>query len=284
MPEMNGQTDQVLKVQLKSQILAASWELAEIAAGGTVPIEVTTLYVAEGSDIQITVKDLEGKTIDTVKGKVYSNLYRAPFTASKPNKTGGMYYEAELSPHGLKAVSPRLKVGPPVKISGLKFLDEKGAEMKSFDQADRIELTGKIEGPPEGTPCTFALYLDEGKPEPTFIRSAQGKIEGGKASYIWKFTPPSWEPRHLIKRDIARDGEEYSPMRYLFELGCLGVRALSAPLEYVSWVEVDFGPIQGKAKLQMPDGSEKTMDIPADGILKVASPGAGRILLLDILT
>lgn len=284
MPKMNGQTDQVLKVKLNSQILGAAWGLAEVAAGGVIPIEVATHFVADGSDIQVTVKDLEGKTVESLKGKVYSNLFRIPFAVSKPNKTGGMTFEAELPAHSLKATSPRIKVLPPVKIGGLKMLDGKGAELKKLVRAERIELTGKIEGPPDGTPCFFALYVDEGRPEPILLRSAQGKIEGGKASYLCDFAPPSWEPRHLVQRDVAKEGGKYEPVKYLFDLGCLGVVARSAPVEYVSWVEIDFGPIRGKAVLILPDGSELTKEIPGDGILKVASPGAGRILLKDIVT
>lgn len=284
MPEMNGQTDQVLKVKLKSQILGASWGLAEIAAGGTVPIEVATLYVGEGSDIQITLKDLEGNALDTLKGKVYSNLFRAPYKAAKPNKTGGMIFETELPAHGLKRASAKLKVGPPVKFSELKILDGNGTELKEIAKPARLKLSGKIEGPPTDTPCHFTLYLDTGRPEPALVKSVPSRVEGGKAECTLEFVPPAWEPKHLVQRDLDKDGGSYAPLRYFFELGCLGARAESPRLEYVSWVELDFGPIQGKAVLIMPDGSEKTQSIPADGILKVASPGAGRILLKDIIT
>lgn len=284
MPSHQGQTDKTLKIKLPSAILEARWGLAEVAAGGTVPVEVSTYFVADGSQIKATLKDLQGEVIETVSGKVYSNLFRAPYKVSKPNKTGGMLFEAELPAHSLKRMSAKIRVGPPVKITELKILDEKGSELKEIAKSGRIQLTGKIEGPPAGTPCHFTLYLDSGKPEAALVQSIPAKIEGGKATCTLDFASPSWEPKHLVQRDLDRDGGSYAPLQYFFELGCLGVHAKSPLLEYVSWVELDFGPIKGKAVLIMPDGTEETKDIPADGILKVASPGAGRILLKDIIT
>jgi hypothetical protein len=283
MPELTGQTDKVLKVQMKSLLLSARWGLAEVAAGGSIPAEVTTAYVSDGSDISLAVKDLEGNTVDTLKGKIYSNLYRAAYRVSKPNKTGGMYFEAELSAHSLKAVSPRVKVGPPVKITALKLLDDKGKELKEISQPSSLEMTAKVEGPSPGTPCNIVLYLDKGRKQKSIVHSAMTEVRDGKASCIWNFEPPEKESEHLVQQDLDKDGEKYAPMNYLFEVECLGVKALSEPVKYVSWVDLDFGGIRGKVVLVMPDGSEETKDIPGDGVLQVAAPGAGRIFLKDVM-
>jgi hypothetical protein len=278
---ISGQTDAVLKVKLVSQIVSARWGLGQIAAGGIVPVEVATQYVAEGSDIKITIKDGEGNAIDNLAGKVYANLFRARYQVAKPNKTGFMFFEAELSAHSLKGVSPKIKVGPPVKITDLKFLDEEGKELKQIVNPDSLELRAKIEGPPDGTPCNLSLYLRDGTIE-TLAYVSRTEVRDGKASCIWAFQPPSKEPVHPVQEELDKDGDKYRPLFYFFQVECLGARVDSEPVPYVSWVDMDFGNLRGKVVLILPDGSEVTKDIPDDGVVKLESPGAGKILLKDV--
>lgn len=282
MPQYQGQTDTILKVRLKSLLLSVRWGAAEIGAGGTIALEAMTAYVSDGSEIKITLKDLQGETIEALQGKVFANLFRTQYRISKPNATGGMYFEAELPAHSLKGVSPRIAVGPPVKITGLEFLDGAGAALTRISRCDLLAMEGKVEGPPEGTACILCLYLDEGKETPRLIESFEARIENRKVSAAWAFQPPAREPQHPVQKDLDKEGGAYAPLNYLFSIECLGVEAMSEPAEYVSWVEVDLGHVSGKAVLLMPDGSEKSEAIPSDGILKVEAPGAGRIFIKAI--
>jgi len=67
MPTYQGQTDQILKIKLPSAILNARWGANEVANGGTIMLEFITQWVADGSEIQVTVKDFEGGTVEKDK-------------------------------------------------------------------------------------------------------------------------------------------------------------------------------------------------------------------------
>src|SRR5210317_692535 len=157
MPVFRGQTDQVLKIQLQSYLLEVLWGYAECAAGGVVPIEARTAYVADGSKIMITVKDMNGGTIETIKGKVYSNFFRKQYKV-KPNKTGGLFFEAEMRAHGLRLVSQAMKVLPPVGISGFKFQDEDGNAITEVEDGQDITMAADVKGPQDGTKALINLY------------------------------------------------------------------------------------------------------------------------------
>lgn len=109
MAEFKGQTDQVTQIQIASVFLSASWGLPAVALGGTLPMEVQTQYVADGSKIRITVKNAEGKDVDSLSGEMYANLFRLPYTV-KADASNTLYFEAELPDHGLKGRSATVRV------------------------------------------------------------------------------------------------------------------------------------------------------------------------------
>jgi hypothetical protein len=157
-----GQTDKTLRIQLQSYLLEVLWGYAECATGGVVPIEARTAYVADGSKIMITVKDMNGGTVETIKGKVYSNFFRKQYKV-KPNKTGGLFFEADMRAHGLRLVSQVMKVLPPVGISGFKFEDEYGNAIREVEDGQDITLSADVKGLPDGTKALIYWPLSTAK-------------------------------------------------------------------------------------------------------------------------
>jgi hypothetical protein len=288
MPKFNGQTDQALKVKLKSTLLSAGWGLASVALGGRIPIEVETQFVADGSDIKIAIKDAEGNAIETLTGKMYSNYHRSIFALTKPNKTGGMFFEVELSAHGLKSVGPKLMVQPPVQITELKWADEKGGALKEITDGRIAEMSAKVSGPKDGTEAYIALKCRKGEHKEVDAGTYPVKIKDGKASVKCAVKIPGGPQDIAVQMELEKYGLEYHQPAFYFEVGCLGTTAKSADLKSIAWIEFTFGPPvepggKRSAILIMPDGEEKKESIPEDGILKIASYAPGKIHVKEVL-
>ncbi|MDQ3002650.1 MAG: hypothetical protein M3Y08_15475 [Fibrobacterota bacterium] len=287
MPKFNGKTDEVLKVQLKSALLSASWGLAAVSMGGRIPIEVETQFVADGSDIKVTIKDVEGGVLETLTGKTYSNYYRAIFPLTKPNKTGGMFFEVEISAHGLKAVGPKLRVLPPVQITEMKWADEKGAALKEISDGQIAELSAKVAGPLDGTEAYIAIKCKKEVDRESDVGTYPVKIKDGKVTVKCAVKIPGGPQDIAIQKQLEKLGLEYFQPTFLFEVGCLGTTAKSAELKSIAWVTFTFGPAaEGggarSAVLVMPDGAEKKESIPKDGIVKIKSLSPGKIQVKDV--
>jgi hypothetical protein len=280
MGEHSGQTGKPLQIKLTSSIVSARWGLAQVANGGTIPIEVVTVYVADGSDITIVLKDMDGKTIEKLKGKVFTNLYRANYGLTKPNKTGGMAFEAELPAHKLKKAVGKVPVPYPVKITELKMVDSKGKEIKELGREEKVEIKAKIDGPPPETACVISIGFQTGPTTTVNLYSAPVKLKSGKVSCAWNRAAVD-EKAIRIQSELDKTGEKYFAPRYTFEVNCLGAIA-SAFVEYHSWAEFDFGKMRGQAIFKLPDGKEKTESIPGNGIVKLEKPKAGRIIIKEL--
>jgi hypothetical protein len=280
MGEHSGQTGKPLQIKLTSAIVSAQWGLAQVANGGTIPIEVVTAYVADGSDITIALKDMEGKTIEKLKGKVFTNLYRVNYTLTKPNKTGGMVFEAELPAHKLKKAVGKVAVPYPVKITEIKMVDSKGKEIKEIGREEKVEIKAKIDGPPPETPCVISIGFQSGPTTTASLYSTPTKLKSGKIACTWNRSAID-EKTIKIQSELDKTGEKYFVPRYTIEVNCLGTTA-SAFVEYHSWAEFDFGKMRGKAVFKLPDGSEKTESIPSSGIVKLEKPKAGRIVIKEL--
>jgi hypothetical protein len=283
MTKFQGQTDKVLKVKLTSALVSAQWGLAAVAQGGRIPIEVQTQFVADGSDIKITIKDLEGAVIEALEGQMYSNYHRAIFALTKPNKTGGMSFEAELSAHSLKAAGPKIRVMPPIKIDTLKWLDDKGKALTEVTEGPLVELTAKVQGAKDGDEAYIRLQCRKSETEVAEAGLYKVKVMEGKISVKAKVKLPGSPISIEIQKELEKLGLTYFPPQFFFEAGCFGVTADSEDVKLKSMLLFDFAGQKGKAILLLPDGTEETKDVPADGILRIEEPKIGRVTVADFI-
>src|SRR5690606_7158014 len=259
------QTDKLLKVQLKSALLSARWGLPAVALGGKIPIELATQFVADGSAIRITVRDAEGSAIETLEGKVYGNVHRVIFHLTRPNKTGGMFFETELAAHGLKGVGPKMRVLPPVQISELKWVDDKGASVSVVSEGQKVEMTAKVKGAVEGTDAYISFLCKTADHSEVGAGAVPVKLKEGTVSDKWTVKLPGGPRDIAVQVDLDKLGLEYFQPVFTFEAACLGVAAQSPEVTLNSWIEYIF-PGPGKAILVLPDGTEETKDVPDGGI------------------
>ena len=104
-------------------LLTVSLLLTEVASNGVIPVEVQTLNIADGGDIEVKFLDGNGGAVGSVKGKVYSGIFRAKYALEKDNATGLMLPIANISDYGLQLAGPAIQVLPPVKIENLKWME-----------------------------------------------------------------------------------------------------------------------------------------------------------------
>lgn len=281
--KFTGETDKILKIKLPSAILIARWGANEVAVNGRVMLEVQTAWVSDDSDILIKVKDAEGNVIESISGKIYYNFFRTQYLVSKPNKTGGMFFEAEMKAHGLKAVSHRVKVWPVVQITDLKWLDEKGTILKEVAEEQIVELTGKIAGPTNGTAGYLSVICKKSENSEASIATIPFKVESGKMSAKWRLNIPEGPAGIAKNSDLQKVGLKYFQPLFSFEASCLGIMGKSFDVKLISWIEYKFGPppsagVKRTAVFELPDGTTKKETVPENGMVKFAITQPGTVV------
>ncbi len=227
MPDFQGKTDEILVVKLTSYILTAFWGASQVSLGGKIPLEVKTAYVADGSDIQLTVKDIEGGTLDSIKGKIFSNTFRTQYALNKPNKTGGMWFEVDMPKHNLKGRGTKVQVFPPVKVDNLNWMDAEGKNpVTEIDLGDRVTLKADVTAGPingKGHASFFAIEPDTGKKSHAFDIAID--IQDKKITLIWE---AKYKPNHETKK-----------LKFSYSITVLGCESKSSE-EITYYIRSDF--------------------------------------------
>ena len=285
MPTFQGQTGTVLKIKLTSALLDARWGLDEVSLGGYVTLEASTSFVSDGSDIEFHLKDMEGNSIDVLKGKVIANFFRSSYVLSKPNKTGGMFFEVELKAHGLKGIGPKIKVLPPVRFKDLKWLDEKGEkELTEVQDGKAILCQAAVEGAAEGAMVQASVILRTSKHNKLHVLSPHVAVKEGKIRFAWSKPIPLDINKILTQAELDKHGGKYYQPEYLFSLELRGIRIESKPLKIVQSLVLRFeewpgiaGMYEGKTvKITEPDGTTSEKKIPKDGKIEILKTKPGK--------
>lgn len=278
MPSFQGYTDKVLKITLPSSIQVVRWGMSELAINGTGSLDVVTQWVADGSEIKVTLKDLTGAALQTLKGKVYSNLFRCRFNIEKPNETGGMTFEAELPAHHIKASSPPLRILPPVQFKSLLWKDgETGAALQEVGDEHLVACEAQVRGVGEGAEVRIEVVLQDKPHREMVVLSTQGKVESGKIRMLCKPHFPVDLRDSLLPEESNPHGQDYFHPVYFFNLECRGVSAKSGLLKRLRTLILQFETEMGNSKglagkkitVIKPDGTREAFAIPETGRLEI---------------
>ncbi|MGL1936727.1 MAG: hypothetical protein OCD01_16985 [Fibrobacterales bacterium] len=282
-----GQTDETITVQLPSRIIYAKWRGSATSAGGTITIEVLTQWVANSSDITITMKDRDDGEIEVIQGKVWNNLFRKEYTP-EPNDTQGLKFTAEMSAHSLEADSNIMRVFPTVTIENLQFLNgEDEAVLETIADGQDVILDAEVTGPPDGTKCLITLHEQYSEHESTMIFSQEVLTEAGHVKTPWTETLGKSIDEIDTHETLARDGEEYYQPGYWFTVEAYATKEKSDTflvshnmiLNYIV-EEGNAGEFEGKTiTVIAPDSTETAYSIPADGKIVVERSLPGTYLL-----
>ncbi len=278
MAEFQGQTDNILKIQVKSTLVYCRWGAAEVSTGGNASLEVLTALVGEGANIKIAIKDLEGNAVDNLTGKILSNQFRLPYK-TKANKTGAIYAEVELPDHNLKGKTSKLGVTPPVTFENLKWLDAKDKAITEVTERDQVKLTADVKGLRDGAMVDFQVIVDFGHHTggEKMGMVCSSAVKGNKAEVIWKADAKKNPENILTHADLAKDGLEYVQPTLTFEVSSMGVKAVSKEVKLIHNMvllyqvsEDNAGVFEGK-KISVvgPDGKKADYTIPANGRIEI---------------
>ncbi len=290
MPTHQGQTDQVVKIKLQSYLLLARWLENDIAGNGEAVLEVITAYVGDGAKVEVAIKDLQGKTLETLKGSIYSNMYRARYRIAPGNRTGGMTLEASLPAHGLKLVGGGAKVGMPVEFSDLKWL--KATEESAPEAAEEgqlLRLQAKVKGLSEGDMAHIRLmmHVHAKKFGSPVLLDAEAPVKSGKIEISTRVQMTEKARKVRTQSELDKEGGKYHQPSLAFQIRAKGVQAESSDIPLISKLSLHFeespghaGKLEGKKiTITTPDGKTQQKTIPKNGVvlLDKTKPGKHKI-------
>jgi hypothetical protein len=282
MPSFQGQSDQVLKIQLTSVMARVGWLEDKVAAGGFATLECMTAYVGNGAAIKVVVKDEGGATVVSSEGTVHANVHRNCIALPKDCKAKGIIAEVELPKHGIKGVSGSLKVVPAIAFSDLKWLDAEGATLTALANGVTATCEAKVTGLEADDKAQFSVYQTRGEHGRALLCQGETPVLQGKASFTWRHEETPGLEKIRRQPDLDKEGGHYHAPEYVFTVAALGALAESEPLKHETWIEYEFGPAAGGAArtaiLEMPDGEKREEAVPDDGLLRLKQVKPGTVI------
>jgi hypothetical protein len=282
MPTFQGQTDQVLRIQVQSILVGVAWQSNAVAAGGMATIEVLTAYVGEGAPIQLTVKDQAGSTLMTLSGSVHSNLHRSQIVIPRDCKAKTLIVEAEMAKHGLQGKSELLTVFPTPVFTDLKWTDGQGKTVTTILPETLVACEAKVTGLSNDQKVLVSVYQqrEHGR---TLLLSADAEVLQGSIRLLWNQSAIPGPEKIVIQKDLNREGGHYHAPEYVFIVSALGVASESAMVKQATWIHYDLGPNPDAGKtrtglFESPDGKQGEESIPEDGQLRLAQMLPGHLI------
>lgn len=214
-------TDKKEKIKLESGIIEASW-VPPIAYGGfEANFTVKTVFVAEGSTIEIKGRSTKGKAPDTVKGKIFNNSFKGSLLIpEKVAPDAEIWFEAKLPKHGLSMESNTIPARPIIGVKKLCW------DRKEVIRNDIVTLTCQFDdGVLDGEEALLVIY--EYNPDSCDIKlvSIPAVIIGSKAEIKWEFDYPVDTALIPTNAEKQKNGKKYVNPAYYFVVSVNGQRA-----------------------------------------------------------
>ena len=280
--KFTGKTGEVLRVQLPSKIISARWIGTASCINGTIDLEVRTHWVGDNSDISVHIRDIDGNDLEMIQGKVVRDIFRISYNI-QANASSGIYFEAELSAHGLSQDSDVLKVYPPMELKNLNFVDNSGNTLDTIQDDEELIIQAEVPGPPDGFKGVFTLYEKYSEADRKMIFADKVKVKDGFVKAAWKPLLKKNVPQIQTYKSLNPDGMEYVQPSYQFELEFLKVKALSDEVPVVQRMILEYADQDGDSsafagksiKVIDPTGEETSHTIPDDGkvVVEQSLPG-----------
>ena len=206
-------TDKKEKIKLESRIVSADW-LSSIARGGAeAELRVKTVFVAEGSTIEIIGHSTKGKAPGTIKGKVYNDEFigKLPIP-EKVSVDAEIWFEAKLPKHGLKEESDTsIPAKPPILASKICW------DKDTVKREDLVKLTCQFEsGVQDGEDALFVIYEHNPNSYDFKVTSFQTTIKNNKAEATWLFNYQDDTSQIPTHDELKPIGKSYAHPQYFF--------------------------------------------------------------------
>lgn len=256
MSEHQGPTDETTRVQLTSTIEQVHWTEPMAAKGGRVGLEVLTNRVGNSAEVQIKLRDHNGKTFGAFMDNIYGNAFTAEIQVPSEARSA-LFADIKLPKHGLSKSSGALLLLPTILVTNAQWSQPKA------HRGDVVTLTADVQGAPDGLQGKVTVLEQDEDGVHDLVTEFPVFVQGKKIE-------TQWECAFRDTRHIPTAGENeglYSPPLFIFAAEVAGVRAESPPLELRDWMELnvkdrDGEPLAGSTYiLHLPDGTRR------DGIL-----------------
>jgi hypothetical protein len=218
--EYTVSTDKKEKIKLDSRIISADW-LSSIARGGAeAELRVKTVFVAEGSSIEIKGRSSEGKAPDSIKGKVFNDEFIGKLLIPEKVKLGAdIWFEAKLPKHGLSMESGTTIPGKPAVLANKICWDRK--EVK---RGDEVVLTCQFEsGVEDGEDASIIIYEHDPNSYDFKVTSFQTTIQDNKVEATWAFDYYDDTAEIATHEELQPVGKSYAHPQYFFVVVVDGV-------------------------------------------------------------
>lgn len=271
--EYQKPTDAEHIIKMDSSIALTVWDRPMASPGDTVKIIVCTEFVSDGSAITIRIFDSSASNkLDEINGEVNGNLCERKYKIPDGGTGNCIYFEADLTKHGIKQKSKALDIIPPIKIRNLKW------DKAFVTRGDSVKYSVDIDGVQDGTLATIEIYeySKDGAHDlitkfPTIV--ANRMVQGG-----WNFNYQH-DTKDIPTADEAKIG--YESPSYFFRVRINKLYADSGLLEFRDWIDFTLTDEEGnpipneRYVLFLPDRNARsgTLDINGHGREEGIPPG-----------
>jgi len=203
-------------------------------------LEVLTLYVGNGSEIEIEISDQNGKKFGKYKERISGNRFWTQIRVPSEAKQA-LYADVKLPKHGLQMKSNPLILLPLIEIANPKW------DKKEARRGDILKLTADVKGAPDGTEGEIEIweYDDDGAHD--FITKFPMLVEAKKVEAEWEYEYHEDTDEIPTEGELQKQGRHYNPPEYFFRLKVSEISADSALLEFKDWIEVELISEGGEA-------------------------------------
>jgi hypothetical protein len=277
-------TDKKEKIKLDSRIISADWLSGFARGGAEAELRVKTVFVAEGSQIEIKGRSSEGKSPDTIKGKVFNDEFTGKLLIPEKVKLGAdIWFEAKLPKHGLKMESGTAIPAKPAILASQICWDRKDVK-----RGDEVLLTCQFEsGVQDGDEAVFVIYEHNPNSYDFKVTSFQTTIENNKAEAPWLFDYHDDTAEIATHEELQPSGKSYVHPQYFFVVVVddvkIGDKRESGLMKFNDFVEFILQSEAGEplpnhdVNLYFADGSHQKAKSDKDGLVSYSNISAGEV-------
>ncbi len=275
MTKHSGDTNKIKEVKLTSTIEQVSWSQPRAVAGSKIGIDVFTKYVGNNSDIKIEIKDKNGKSGGTTKGKISGNRFWKNIDIPD-NLKDELTATVKLSKHGLEKKSNTIPLLPPIKISNLKW------DKDEAKRGDILKITADVKGAYDGAETTIEIYEHDSDGAHDLVTSFPALVKSQKIKTEWEF-------QYVEDTDDIPDDNEsengYQNPEYFFRVNIGGISEDSGLLKFKDTIEVQWNnsnepAANNKFKIVTADGNEINGSLDTDGKFNADNLPPGPFILV----
>ena len=263
--EYKKETDKEHVETLESEIVRAVWRSKIACVGSHLAFNVLTHFVGSGSDIEVKVEDKRGKTVETIKGKVYGDSFGGSLIVPEDAREE-LILTAKLPKHGLEKKSAAVKL---IRVWNLKW------GQKEARRGDVVKLNAEIEGIADGNEAMIYIYEHDQDGAHDFITKFPGVVKGNKLEAEWEYDYHEDTDDIPTEEEKQRYGRYYNYPEYFFVIHKGGCGAQSDLLRFRDWVEIEFVDEYGEPVkdaeyiVKLADGTEVSGKLDQNGTARI---------------